>query len=78
MSYIPTDIVYEEVYNVRNAMAVIGIISILLLALLIGRVVYVVIRPVKELTSVIEAMTEGDFKKVSAALDGILTVIRAA
>lgn len=61
VSYIPTDIVYEEVYNVRNAMAVIGIISILLLALLIGRVVYVVIRPVKELTSVIEAMTEGDF-----------------
>ena len=42
-------------------MIFIGIVSILLLALLIERVVYVVIRPVKGLTKAIMAMTDGDF-----------------
>ncbi len=61
VSYIPTEIVYQQVDNVRSAMIIVGIISILLLAVLIERVVYVVIKPVRELTNVIISMTEGDF-----------------
>lgn len=61
VSYIPTGAIYEEVNRVRIFMFVVGIISVLLLALLIERVVHMVIRPVRELTRVITAMTDGDF-----------------
>lgn len=61
VSYIPSKVIYRDVDNIRTAMILIGIVSILLLAFLIERVVYVVIRPVKGLTKAIMAMTEGDF-----------------
>lgn len=61
VSYIPTDVIYTDIKGVRTLMVAIGLISTILLAILIERVVYLVIRPVKELTRVITAMTEGDF-----------------
>lgn len=61
VSYIPTEVIYSDVKGVRTLMVVIGLISTILLAALIERVVHMVIRPVKELTRVITAMTEGDF-----------------
>ena len=61
VSYIPVKVVYRDVDNIRTAMIIIGIISVLLLAILIERVVYLVIRPVKGLTKAIMAMTDGDF-----------------
>lgn len=61
VSYIPTDVIYADIEGVRTLMIVIGIISMLILAVLIERVVHMVIRPVKELTNVITAMTDGDF-----------------
>lgn len=61
VSYIPNSIVYADVNRVRNAMLIIGILSLLLLAVLIERVVHMVIRPIKELTNVITRMTDGDF-----------------
>ena len=61
VSYIPAKVIYKDVDNIRTAMIVIGIVSVLLLAVLIERVVYVVIRPVKTLTNAIVAMTDGDF-----------------
>lgn len=61
VSYIPVKVVYRDVDYIRTAMIIIGVISVLLLAILIERVVYVVIRPVKSLTKAIVAMTEGDF-----------------
>ena len=61
VSYIPVKIIYQEVDNVRTIMILIGVVSVLLLALLIERVIYVVIKPVKELTNAIIAMTDGDF-----------------
>lgn len=61
VSYIPTDIIYADIENVRTWMMVIGLISIILLAVLVERVVYFVIHPVKELTKVITAMADGDF-----------------
>ena len=42
-------------------MVIVGLISILLIAVLLERVVWLVIRPVKTLTNVITSMTEGDF-----------------
>lgn len=61
VSYIPTKVIYADIDNVRNVMLVIGLLSIILLAVLVERVVHMVIRPVKELIKVITAMTSGDF-----------------
>ena len=61
VSYIPTSIVFASVNQVRNVMLIIGIVSVILLAVIIERVVHMVIKPVKELTSAITKMTDGDF-----------------
>ncbi len=61
VSYIPTEIIYADINGVRILMVVIGLVSLLLLGILIERVVHVVIKPVKELTRIITAMTDGDF-----------------
>lgn len=61
VSYIPTATIYEDIDSIRILMIVIGLVSLALLAILIERVVHVVIKPVKELTRIITAMTDGDF-----------------
>lgn len=61
VSYIPTETIYADINGVRILMVVIGLVSLLLLAILIERVVQIVIKPVKELTRIITAMTDGDF-----------------
>lgn len=61
VSYIPTSVVYSDINRVRLVMVVIANVSLLMLAILIGRVVHITIKPVKELTKVITAMTDGDF-----------------
>lgn len=61
VSYIPKEVIYADIDFVRLAMIVICLISIILIAVLIERVVSMVIRPVKELTHVITDMTKGDF-----------------
>lgn len=61
VSYIPTETIYADINGVRILMVAIGLVSLLLLGILIERVVHVVIKPVKELTRIITAMTDGDF-----------------
>lgn len=61
VSYIPTATIYKDIDGVRTIMIIIGLISVLILAVLIERVVHLVIKPIKELTGVITAMTNGDF-----------------
>ena len=61
ISYIPTSIVLSDLTQLRNIMIVISVICIALLCVLIERVTHVVIKPVKEMTRVITAMTSGDF-----------------
>lgn len=61
VSYIPTKVIYADIDSVRNIMLIIGLISVIVLAVLVERVVHMVIRPVKELIRVITAMTNGDF-----------------
>jgi len=61
VSYIPTSMIYQDVDGVRMLMIIISLISVILLAGLIERVVHIVIKPVKELTEVILAMAKGDF-----------------
>lgn len=61
VSYIPTRIVLADLMNLRTLMIVISVISILILCIVIERVTHVVISPVKTLTEVITAMTDGDF-----------------
>ncbi len=61
VSYIPTRLIYQDLDNLRNLMVLFGVVSILILLVLIERVVHIVIRPVKQLTGIIETMTDGDF-----------------
>lgn len=61
ISYIPTSIVLSDLTQLRNIMIVISVVCIALLCVLIERVTHVVIKPVKEMTRVITAMTSGDF-----------------
>ena len=61
VSYIPTNIVLADLANLRNLMILISVISILILCVVIERTTHVVIAPVRKLTNVIKAMTDGDF-----------------
>lgn len=61
VSYIPTDIVLADIVNLRTIMIVVSIISIIVLCLVIERITHVFISPVRKLTDVIQAMTDGDF-----------------
>ncbi len=61
VSYIPTSIIYKDVKSVRTDMILAGVVCLLILAVLIERVTHMTIRPVKELTNIITAMTNGDF-----------------
>lgn len=61
VSYIPQNVVYSGINQVRTTMVLICIISIILMSILIERVVHAVIKPVKELTAIITDMTNGDF-----------------
>ena len=56
VSYIPTSTVLADLTQLRNIMIVISVLCVL-----IERVTHVVIKPVKEMTRVITAMTSGDF-----------------
>ena len=61
VSYVPTQTVYRDLNKIRNIMICFGIISVLIVMVLMERIVHIVIRPVKGLTDIIKAMTEGDF-----------------
>lgn len=61
VSYVPAKIVYRDLNEIRNIMIGFGIISVLIVMVLMERIVHIVIRPVKGLTDIIKAMTEGDF-----------------
>lgn len=61
VSYIPTELIYHDLNNLRNIMILIGAISVIVLTVLIERIVHIIINPVRNLTNVITAMTEGDF-----------------
>lgn len=61
VSYVPAKTVYKALNQLRNIMILFGIISVFILLLLLERIVHIVIRPVKQLTTVISSMTEGDF-----------------
>lgn len=67
VSYVPIKTVYHDLDRIRNIMLSFGIVSILILIVLIERIVHIVINPVKELTSVIKIMTNGDFTTYHAA-----------
>lgn len=61
VSYVPTTTIYSDVNRVRTVMIIIGLLSVIVLAVLIERMVYMVVKPVKKLTNIITSMTEGDF-----------------
>lgn len=61
VSYVPTKSILSELIKLRTFMILIGIISIIILAALVERVVQIVIKPIRKLTDTIVSMTNGDF-----------------
>lgn len=61
VSYVPTKSILSELIKLRTFMIAVGIISIIILAVLVERVVQVVIKPIRKLTQTIISMTDGDF-----------------
>ena len=61
VSYIPTKTIYSDLNDLRNIMILFGVVSVIVLTILIERIVHIIINPVKKLTDVIIAMTDGDF-----------------
>lgn len=61
ISYIPTNIVLADIVDLRSIMIIISVVSILALCVVIERSTHVVISPVRKLTEIIRAMTDGDF-----------------
>ena len=60
-SYVPRSEVLSQLNGLRQAIIVIALIAIFVLALVIERTVHFIIRPIKELTSHIIQITKGDF-----------------
>lgn len=61
VSYIPRDIIFAAVKNLRNKMIFISILAIVFLFIVIERCIHIIMRPVKTLTNNIVAMSDGDF-----------------
>lgn len=61
VSYVPELLVLADVNALRTKLVVIGVVLILLLCVLIGRVVNIMIRPVSRITNAITIMSSGDF-----------------
>ncbi len=61
ISYVPKQVVMADLVKLRTIMIIISVVSILILCVVIERVTHIVINPVKKLTEVIAAMTDGDF-----------------
>lgn len=61
VSYIPKDIIYQDVNKLGIQMAVIAVIALLILVVVIERVVHIIVKPVRGLTQTITTMSEGDF-----------------
>lgn len=61
VSYVPTKSILSDVSRLRNFMIIVAIISIIILAIFVERVVQIVIKPIRKLTDAIVSMTDGDF-----------------
>lgn len=61
VSYIPKEIIFSDVNDLRTKMIIISIIAVLILSIITERCIHVVIKPVKGLTQNIVAMSDGDF-----------------
>lgn len=61
VSFVPHDVIYSDINSLRTSMIVIGLISLLVLAILVERVIHMVVKPVRSLTKTITTMADGDF-----------------
>lgn len=61
VSYIPRDIIYADVNNLRTNMILIAIVFLVILIVLVERIIHMVVKPVRGLTNTITTMADGDF-----------------
>lgn len=61
VSYIPKEIIYQDVNKLGIQMAIIAVIALLVLVVAIERVIHIIVKPVRGLTQTITTMADGDF-----------------
>lgn len=61
VSYIPKEIIYQDVNKLGIQMAVIAILALLVFVIVIERVIHIIVKPVRGLTQTITTMADGDF-----------------
>lgn len=61
VSFVPHNVVYSDINNLRTSMIIIGVISLLVIIVLVERIIHMVVKPVRSLTSTITTMADGDF-----------------
>ena len=61
VSFVPSNIILNDVRMLGKVLAVIAVVGILVLIVLIERTVHILINPVNKLSGVINTMTNGDF-----------------
>ena len=61
VSFVPRDIIFANVKDLRNKMILISILAILVLVVITERCIHQILKPVKNLTGNIVAMSDGDF-----------------
>ncbi len=61
VSYVPQKVILADLYALRNYVVIISVISLIVIAVLIERIVHRTIKPVKYLTDRIVTMSDGDF-----------------
>lgn len=61
VSFVPSNIILNDVKTLGKVMTALAIVGILVLIILIERAVHILINPVNKLSGVINTMTDGDF-----------------
>jgi len=61
VSFVPNDIIYADVNNLRTNMIIIAVVFLVILFIAVERIIHMVVKPVRGLTNTITTMADGDF-----------------
>lgn len=61
VSFVPREVIYADVNSLRTSMIIIAVVFLVILIILVERIIHMVVKPVRGLTSTITTMAEGDF-----------------
>lgn len=61
VSFVPSEIIYADVNNLRTNMIIIAVVFLIILFIAVERIIHMVVKPVRGLTKTITTMADGDF-----------------